>query len=400
MALYKYKVADNTGKTSETLVEADSQKDAARRLQQRGLRPITYMGEGAVSSETQPRGMFSKKFDVTDFTDRMVPLMEAGIPLEKALGILADSHENEASRTVISDLRRGLHEGRSLSQMLRDRSSIFPELYASLIEVGEESGAMAEIMADLRDFLNSRREMASYILSASIYPLIVFGISLLVLGILLGVIVPRFANVLSSAGVEISGALHFMIGISDFLRSYWWALTIGVVVFVLWLKHAGKQEWFKESKDKLFLRIPLIKTMVLYANLARFTRTMAIMLRNGSHILQTVSISTRVIQSNVLRRSISDVSTGLRRGQNLSDLLGQSPYVPAIFLRMLSVGEETGDMATMLERISDRLEKDLKQLVTRCLSFIEPAVIVVLGLVVGLIVITMFMAIMDMQGGI
>ena len=398
MALYKFKVSDNSGTLSELLVEGDSQADATRRLQSRGLFPLEFLGEGGSGGAVARRGgLFRRRFDVIDFTDRLVPLLEAGIPLERALSILGGGMEDSYAASVIEDLRRGLHEGRRLSHMLRDRSHIFSELYASLVEVGEESGALAAVLADVRQFLNERRELVSYIVSASIYPVVVFLVSLSVLGILLGVIIPKFSEILLTAGVELTGATKVLIALSKAVRGYWWVIPLAAAAVMLFVARARRSEAIRERVDHLLLRTPFVKTLILNANLARLSRTMAIMMRSGVHILDTVSIGARVLQNRVLRQSLSGIGGELRRGERLADALGRVPYMPPFMIRMLAVGEETGNVAVMLEKTADRFENDLKTNIRRSLSLIEPAVIVCLGLIVGTIVITMFLAIMDMQ---
>ncbi len=400
MALYKFKVANNAGELSELLVEGDSQQDATRRLQRRGLMPLEFLGEGTPSSRASEGGLLRPRFDVVDFTDRLVPLLEARIPLERALGIVGASEQDTHTASIIEELRKGLHEGRRFSQMLRDRSHIFSELYASLVEVGEESGALAEIMADLRNYLNDRRELRSYIVSASLYPLVVFVVSTAMLAILLGFIIPRFANILRTADVEITGVLQALVWTSDVLRGYWWLILLSIAAVVIAGLQARKSRRVQDRLDHILLHTPLLRRLVLYADLARMSRTMAILMRSGVHILETVAISARVLQNRVLRNALSGTSADLRRGERLADALGRSRFLPPFMLRMMAVGEETGNVASMLERTADRFETDLKRTIRRTLSLIEPAVIIVLGLLVAVIVVTMFLAIMEMQSGI
>ncbi len=399
MPLYKFKIAKSDGQIAETLVEGDSQSDATRRLQSRGMIPLQFLGEGSSLGSGSARLEIRRKFDIVDFTDRLAPLLAARIPLERALGILADGEQNAKTAMVIEELRKGLHEGRRFSRMLRDRRHHFPELYASLVEVGEESGAMAEIMSDLRQYLNERRELHSYIVSASLYPLVVFLVSGLLLSVLLVFIIPRFATILRTADVEITGVLRGLVAISDFLRGYWWALAIAIPGIMLVLWRFAQSSRFSDWRDQAALKMPLIGRLVIHADIARMARTMSILMRNGVHILDTVAISSRVLGNCQLRKSLASTATDLRSGERLADALGRSPFLPPLMLRMMAVGEETGNVAVMLERAAERFENDLKRTIRRLLSLIEPAVIVALGLLVAVIVITMFLAIMDMQSG-
>ncbi len=400
MPLFRFKVADSGGRVEIQLVEGDSQTDATRRLQHRGLMPIEFLGEGTAQASRDRSFFQRRRFDIVDFTDRLVPLLEASIPLEQALGIVSSDAGDSYADSVVADLRRGLHEGRRLSVMLRDRRHLFPELYASLVEAGEESGALAAIMKDLREFLNRRRELATYIVSASIYPIVVFVVSLLVIGFLLAVIVPKFAGMLVAAGVEPTFSTRFLIALSHFVRGYWWLPPLLVAGVVGGFLYARRTAGGQRAMDAFVLRLPLVGKLVLYSNLARMSRTMCILMRGGVHILDTVNISARVLQNVTLHDSLFGVTAELRRGERLAKALGRANFFPTFMLRMIAVGEETGNVDSMLERVADRFEGELRKLIARGLALLEPVVIVLLGLVVGFIVVTMFMAIMQLQGSL
>ena len=199
MPLFKYKVSDSTGAISELMIEGDSQTDATRRIQRRGLMPISFLGEGA--SATQGGGGRSK-FRVVEFTDRLVPLLEANISLDRSLGILADDKENPAMGNLASELRRGLHEGRKLSDLIRERGRMFPPIYSGIVEAGEEAGALPKVMGQLRQFLMDADELKSFIISAAVYPAFIACAGVIMLVFVLGVIVPKFARSMAGAGIK------------------------------------------------------------------------------------------------------------------------------------------------------------------------------------------------------
>ncbi len=397
MALFKFKVSDAGGKVSELLIDGDSQADATRRIQRRGLLPLAFLGEGAAATASHGRG---SRVDVVEFTDRLVPLLEANIPLERALAILGDGNESPAMSRMVGELRRGLHEGRKLSDLIRDQGSAFPSVYAGVVEAGEEAGALAQVMGQLRDFMTSAAELKSFLISNSIYPAFIAVTGLVMLGCLLGIIVPKFATSLAGAGVK-SQATEFLMALSNGIRDYWWTSII-LVALIAWLVTQIRKPdgAIRRSWDALLMRLPLFKKLVLYSNLARFSRTMAILMRSGVHLLNTVSIANRVIQNWVIRRSLDEVSGELRQGQKISSALAKSQYIPSLMLKMVSVGEETGNVEEMLDRVADRYETDLRKNVKRLLSLFEPVVIILLGLGIFVIVLLMFTAIMDMQHAI
>ena len=395
MPLFKYKVSDQSGKVSEILIDGDSQADAARRIQRRGMIPLTFLGEGAAAQ--QGSGILRRKVDVVDFTERLVPLLEANIPLERALALLGDEPDNPQLQQLVGDLRRGLHEGRRLSDLIRDQSRVFPPVYAGVVAAGEEAGALPQVMAQLRLFLTSASELRSFIISSSVYPAFIAVAGIAMLGFVLCVIVPKFATSLAGAGVK-SQATDILMALSSGIRSYWWLGIVLIAILAWMIRQIRKPDtalshWW----DRLVLKLPIFGKMALYSNLSRFSRTMAILMKSGVPLLNTVSIASRVIQNYTIRTSLDQVAGELRQGQKISGALSKSKYIPSMILRMVAVGEETGNVEDMLDRVADRYENDLKKSIKRLLALFEPLIIVFLGLGVGLIVLLMFMAIMDMQ---
>lgn len=398
MALYKFKVTDKSGKITETLIEADSQVDATRRLQHRNMIPLEFLGEGVAGASVAGFSPWFRRFDVIDFTDRLVPLLEADIPLERALGILSEGSEEDYTTRVINDLRRGLHEGRKFSELIRDRGRLFPPLYAGAVEAGEEAGALPEIMKELRRFLMDGRDLKSFIISASIYPAVVLFVSFVVIGLLLGIFIPRFAGIIQNTSTEPIWATQVLLFLADAVPHLRWIVPL-VLLSVIGLVYLVRSNpsW-KQGWDSLLLRTPFISRIVLYSNLVRLCRTMSILMRSGVHLLNTVSISTKILQNSVLKMSLAGMEAELRQGQKISNALGNSRYIPQMMLKMLGVGEETGSVDTMLQRVADRYEEDLQRNLKRLISLFEPAIIVLLGCFVGFIVVVMILAIMNMQG--
>ncbi|MBR4222911.1 MAG: type II secretion system F family protein, partial [Victivallales bacterium] len=366
-----------------------------RRIQRRGLIPLEYLGD-AQGGASDGR-LMQKKFNVVEFTDRLVPLLEANIPLERSLGIIADDQDNKTMSTVATELRRGLHEGRKLSDLIRERGTLFPQIYAGVVEAGEEAGALPQVMGELRRFLSESEELKSFIVSAAIYPAFIAVAGVLMLVFILGVIVPRFATALTGAGIK-SVSTDILIGLGNALHSYWWVGLVLVAAFIYLVSQIRKPGTaLGRTYDNFILKVPLMGKLVLYSNIARLCRTMAILMRSGVHLLNTVSIANRVVQNHAISQSIIGLSGDLRQGQRLSTAFAQSEYIPSLMVKLIAVGEETGNVESMLERIAERYETDMKRTIKRLLSLFEPIVIVCLGLSVGTIVLLMFLAIMDMQ---
>jgi type II secretory pathway component PulF len=364
------------------------------------LLPLAFLGEGGGASAGREGG-WRNRFDVVDFTDRLVPLLEANIPLERALAIVGEGGDDSFATQLVGDLRRGLHEGRRLSELIRDRGRLFPRLYASIVQAGEEAGALPQVMGQLRSFLVESRDLRAFIVSASIYPLFIIFAGTIMLGVVLGVIVPRFAGVLAATGAATALPTRILLGLSSLAKGFWWVIPVLLVAGVALLVQVRRESSATRAAfDRWVLSAPLTGRLVLYSNLARLARTMSILMRSGVHLLDTVSIATRVVQNQTLAHSLAGLAGELRQGQRLSDAMAQSRHIPTMMLRMVAVGEETGAVDTMLERVAERYEAELKRLVKRLLSAFEPLVIIGLGLIVGGVVTLMFLAIMNMQSAV
>ncbi len=394
MPLFRFKAADRSGSVIETVIEGESQSDAVRRLKMRSLTPIDFLGEG--EGEKSGKGVFGRsKFNAVEFTERLVPLIEAGIPLEKSLAIIEETMERPADATFIRDMRQGLHEGRKFSQLIRDRGNAFPRLYANIVEVGEESGALPLVLKQLQTYLNERKEMRSYVVSASIYPAVIGTVCFGVVMFLLGFIVPKFGKILTKSKKEPAAITQFLLDISYVVQNYWYLIVLGMILVIFVPIYLSRNETYREHWDSFLLKVPFLNKIVITSNIASLVKTLSVMLKSGVHLLQAVQISARVIPNSVVRNSISSVASRLRQGEKLSHALSQSEYLPKLVIKMLAVGEETGNVEDMMERVGTRYDTDLRTKIKNLLNLFEPLVIVILGGIIAFIVVTMFLAISD-----
>ena len=394
MPLYRFKAADRSGTLTETIIEGESQADAVRRLKMRRMTPVDFLGEGEGTS-SRKKLIGGSKFNVTEFTDRLVPLLDAGIPLEKSLSIIEETMEKEADASFIRDMRQGLHEGRKFSQLVRDRSHMFPKVYGNVVEVGEESGALPLVLRQMKTYLNERKEMRSYVITASVYPFVIGFVSFGVVMFLLGFIVPKFAKIIEQSKKDPGTMTKILLNISYIVQNYWHLIIIVIMALFGAIFYLRNNEKFLSKLDEIFLKIPMVKNIVIVSNIATLVKTMAVMLKSGVHLLQAVQIAARVLPNSIIQQSISSVSSQLRQGEKLSNALSQSEYLPKLVTKMLSVGEETGNVEEMMERVGDRYDQELKTKVKALLNAFEPLVIVALGGIIAFIVVTMFMAISD-----
>ena len=398
MGLFRFKIVDTAGNKSEILVDGDTKDDAISKLSARGVFPLQFLGQASHLDDTSKQSFFSRdKFDVYEFTNRLVPLLKSHIPLEKSLAIISDGAISSQTQSVVHDIRKGLHEGKKLSKLIQNHGSRFPKLYSNLVEAGEESGALPEVMIELQRFLNDSRETKSFLVTSSIYPAIILSVTLGVFTLLFTVFIPQFAKMFVDMGKELPLLTKVMVSISDITLGLWWlwlAMFAGVLVFRAQVKSGGKaKEWW----HKKILIIPLIGQIIESMEICRFVRTLAVLIKNHVHTLETVRIATRVINNHDIAYSLSSVSSELQSGLSLSKALNKSKFIPKVVVQMLQIGEQSGNPGDMLDEISSQLENELKLKIQRVLALFEPVMILFMAGVVLLVVMSIFMAIMEMS---
>lgn len=398
MPQFKYKASDKGGKVQEVVIEGDTKQDALSRLRHKGFTPIKFIGNINLSEDGQHGHFWQRKaLDPCDFTNRLVPLLNAQIPLERALGIIEEGMEHEPGKVMLKDIRRGLHEGKKFSSLIRDRGHCFPGVYANMVEAGEESGALAGVMRELQKFLNESRELKEFLITSSIYPAIILSVTLVVIILLFTVFIPRFAKIFMDMGKQLPLPTQMMLDISNFVTGFWWLWIILIFLFTMgvrMIRRGGKSRaWW----DKVVLKVPVFGKLLQLIEIARFVRTLAVLIQNHVHLLETVRIAERVIQNSFIVNTLTGVSSELKGGAKLSNALSKSDYIPITVVRMLNIGEETGSMGEMLEKVAEQYEVNIKTQVKRLLAMFEPVVILLLALVVLSVVLSMFLAILEMN---
>ena len=402
MGLYKYLAAARGEPPHEMLIEADNEKEALNKLRSRQVTPVRFYGEVSVGGKGKL--LFRRsKIDTYDFTRQLAPLLDSFIPLEKALAIIAESAVEPEQRDFVNSLRQGLHEGKKFSELVRSHGSLFPGYYANLIESGEETGCLPEVVGQLYKFMGESKELKDFIISSSIYPLAILSITLIVTVLLFTVFVPRFAKIFEDMGREMPPSMNFLLTVSAFASWAWWVIPCIVVGTWTGLKKFLGEEAFRYNYSRFLLSLPLFGRIIVDLEMCKYIRTLSILIANHVEIIRTVRISGRIISNPVVAKAFGDISRKLKGGAKLSAALAGNVFVPAGMVPMLRVGEESGTVGEMLSRIANHLENDTRLKIKRLLSLFEPAVIVFLALVVLVVVVSIFVAMMEInsisQGG-
>ncbi|MBE6384665.1 MAG: type II secretion system F family protein [Lentisphaerae bacterium] len=401
MGLYKYIGAARNEKPREVLIEADSEKEAREKLRVRGIVPVRFLGEAA--AERRSFALKRSKVNTFEFTRELAPLLDSYIPLERALSIIAESSAEKEQRDFVTSMRQALHEGKKFSEIVRSHGALFPPYYANLIESGEETGCLPEVVRELHKFMGESKELKDFIISSSVYPAAIMGITLLVTVLLFTVFVPRFANIFTDMGREQPPSMQFLLGVSEFAKYAWWMIPAGCMAFWYALKKIIGEDELKFKIAGQMIKLPLFGRIIIDLEMCKYVRTLSILIGNHVEIIRTVRISGRIISNPVVAKAFASIDRKLKGGDKLSAALKGNPFVPSGMTPMLRVGEESGNVGPMLEKIATNLENDTKLKIKRLLSLFEPAVIVFLAVVVLIVVVSIFVAMMEInsisQGG-
>ncbi len=389
MATFSYRATTLEGTVIEGIIDATDENTAIERLRNTGVIPLKIAAPSA--GLKQKFTLKSPKGDLLMFTTELSALLGAGLPLDRSLNVLAEISESKEMQSIIQSTLKSIREGSSFSDALLKHPKLFPKIYVNMIRAGEAGGVLDVVLDKLNEFLESSKELKDHIFSAMIYPAILIlagGISII---FLLTFVLPKFAVIFAEMGTSLPLPTKIVLAASGFLRSFWW-IVIGAAIasWVLFKKAikipSGKYKWDS-------LKLKLLGNVIRKVETARFARTLGTLIKSGVPLLQALNNSRDVIENQVIASSIDKVSKGAKEGKGIAQPLAETGAFPALALSMIKVGEETGQLDVMLLKVASTYEKSLRVAIRRFVSFLEPAMILLMGLVIGFIVVSMLMAI-------
>jgi general secretion pathway protein F len=324
-------------------------------------------------------------------------LVEARVPLDRALGLLEGITSKQVVQEMIEDLRRDVKEGKSLADALQMRPEIFSRMYVNMVHAGEEGGILEQLLPKLADFLAAADAAKRTILSSLIYPIILGVVGFLSVILLLVFVVPSFSTLFEDMGSSIPSSAAFLLGLSEWLKSYGWTL-IGVP-FMLWYgwRQLDNTPERRLQRDNIMLSLPMFGNLILQAESSRFCRTLGALLGAGIPLLKALHIARGVMENQVLATSLAQIEEAVRGGVSLGKALVNDGLFPVLLAQLVIVGEESGRTAAILNKLAESFDGHVKQQTSRLVALLEPLLILVLGIVVGAIVITMLSAIFSIN---
>ncbi len=402
MAEYSYKAATMDGKLVEGSMEAPDHGSVSLRLQEMGLLPVRVADAGKKSMLTREfswpwQSRKVRRKDLLVFTHELHTLVKAGIPLDRSLAVLGKLAESEALAEVIQNVLKAVKGGKSFSEALGEYPEVFPKVYVNMVHAGEVGGVLEEILGRLTVFLETSENLRSYVVNALIYPALLSMVAVASVTILTVFVVPRFASVFRDIGVPLPLPMVILTGLSNFVSGYWWLILTAVLLTSYYLKRLRESADGRLRWDLWLLRLPLWGPVVRKVEIARFARTLGTLLHSGVPLLQGMNIVREILSNQGIATTIEPIRNGIKKGEGFSQPMKQSGIFPPLAMHLIEVGEESGKLDAMLIQVAEVYDNEVRNSIKNLISFLEPALILFMGVVIGTIVVSMLLAIFSIN---
>ena len=396
---YFFKAVASDGKVRTGTLTADSERSVASELRRQGLIPVQVSANSGKNAKTTgfklslPALDRGKRRDVLFFTGEISTLLNAGVPLDRALSITAELTERTSFRALMTDVLRILKGGKSLADSLAAHPTHFSELYINMVRAGEASGSLALIFERLAEFERTRDDLRAYIVSSMIYPILLSCVGIASVFILLNFVVPRFAAIFSDPHLKIPAPTLLMMQASQIVQDWWIPFTVVMTLvsaaFYTYIKTTAGRLWW----DTFRLRIPLLGDSIRKAETSRFARAMGTLVSSSVPLVSAIGIARGILSNQRMAGSLEAVSQGVKRGEGIATPLQRTGAFPALAGHLLAVGEETGRLDTMFYRMADIYENETRTAIRRFTSLFEPLIILTMGILIGSLILSLLLAI-------
>ena len=401
MGAFEYTAVDATGRERKGVLEGDTARAVRQMLRDQSLLPVA-VNEVLQTENRRERKQFSLRrgisaADLSLLTRQISTLVRSGLPLEEALMAVSEQTERPRIRSIVMGVRAKVMEGHSLADGLSDFPAVFPELYRATVSAGEQSGHLDTVLERLADYTESREQLRSRTLTAMLYPVLLFVVCVSIVAMLLTFVVPKIVKQFENSKAELPFLTQILIAISDFLRN-WGLLALVVVIlafvaFFRWLRDPAARRRF----HSFLLRLPLIGRVVRGNNTARFARTFSTLTSSAVPVLEAMRIAGEVVTNLPMRDAVQDAAARVREGAPIGRSLGASKMFPPMMIHLISSGETSGDLETMLDRAATNQEREMDSILGAAVGLLGPLMILVMGGLVLLIVLAMLLPIFQLN---
>lgn len=385
MPLFSYKAKNTEGKTVSGMVDAGNEQLALAALTDQGLQPlqIAQQKAGGLGSIVLDR---VKTKDAVIFSRQFAVMISASIPVVQALKVLVAQTENLALKMIISEVADEVNGGSKLSDALGKRPKVFDQFYVSVVRAGETSGKLDEVLNYLADEMEKDYDMTHKIRGAMIYPAFVLSGLSVVGAVMMIWVIPKLTDMISSSGQELPLTTRMLIGVSGFMAQYWWIMLAAIVGVFVGIRLYGKTPAGRRQIDLIKLKLPVFGNLFQKIALVRFTRSMKTLISGGVAIASSLQIAADVVGNSIYKELIEETKREVESGNSISKVFAQSNNVPSMVSQMLAIGEKTGKLDLILDKITDFYMREIDNLVANLVTLMEPLIMVIMGLGVGVMV--------------
>ncbi len=401
MPAYEYIAINKKGREKKGLLEGDTAKQVRQSLRAQGLIPtdvteIKEKTDNSAGSKNKTRGRL-KTAELALFTRQLATLLQAGTPLESALGTIGSQHTKSSIKRIILGIRAKVTEGYSLADSLNQFPGAFPGLFRATVAAGENSGHLDKVLERLADYTENSQEMQQKVTSALVYPVLLTVVSIAVVAGLLGFVVPQVIQVFDNMGQELPIITRGMIAVSEFVQSAGLYIVVLSAVALFTFSRLYRKIGFQRKVDRFTLRLPIVGNIIRGNNTAAFARTLSILSGSGVPILMALRNAAEVVSNVPMKEAIENATERVREGAGISNSLQKTGLFPPMTLHLIASGEGAGKLDAMLERAADQQERETSITITTALSLFEPMLILVMGAVVLLIVLAILLPIFELN---
>jgi type IV pilus assembly protein PilC len=389
---YEYKVRDRAGKMVTGQLMGDSEGLVMTKLREMGLTPIEVKkAKAGLKMEINLRPGHVKLKDLAVFSRQFATMVNSGLPILRALAILSEQSGNKELQKVLTQARLDVEQGMSLSGAMAKHPKAFNDLFVAMVKAGETGGVLDNVLLRLADNIEREVELRRKVKSAMTYPLAVVALVTLILSAMLLFVVPQFKTIYGQLGGKLPLPTQILLAISNNVRAYWYVVILLGVGFIFAFRRYKRTPNGRAQVDRVKLKIPVFGPLFHKTALARFSSTLGMLLRSGVPILQALDIVTDTVNNKVIARAVGDVQSSVREGESIAHPLSRHGVFPPMVVQMLAVGEETGAVDTMLDKVADFYNSEVSAAVDALTSLIEPLLIAIIGGAVGAAVIALYM---------
>ena len=389
---YDYKVRDRTGSLVSGQLVGDSETLVLRKLREMGLTPVEVKQSGTgLKREINLRPGHVKLKQIAVFCRQFATMVNSGLPILRALAILGEQTESTELAKILVEVRTDVEHGSSLSAAMAKHPKAFNNLFVAMVRSGETGGVLDDVLLSLADQIEEEVELRRQIKSAMTYPIVVVALVLMIMAAMLLFVVPQFKTIYAQLGGELPLPTRMLLGVSDAVKSYWWMFLLVLTIVRFLFGRYKKTEKGRLRIDSAKIKVPIFGPLFHKVALARFAATLGMLLRAGVPILQALDIVRETVNNEVISIATDEVKSSVREGESIAKPLGRRDVFPPMVVQMIAIGEETGAVDTMLNKIAEFYNSEVKATVEALTSLIEPLLIAVIGGCVGAAVIALYM---------